>query len=250
LINGFAAAIIVACLAGFIWLGQADQWGKARRVARPLISPVERIDGALISLGAGLLGARIAFVLAHWGYYADRIWEAAWFWQGGLGWVGGAIGATAGLAGYAVARRKPVFALADGMAVPLAFFSIGAWVGCLVDGCAYGRRASFGWLTPGSPDLLGNVAPRWPTQTAGALLGVALLFILLTLDHRKMRRGFLGCLAVAIVSGGSLALEFLRADPTPAVFGVRLEALGAGAFLVASVIGLILLGLNRNQEAG
>ncbi len=250
MINGFAAAIIVACLAGLIWLGQSDQWGKDRRSAGPRLSPVERIDGALISLGAGLLGARIASALTHWGYYSDHVWESAWFWQGGLSWVGGAIGATIGLLVYAGVRRKPVLALSDGMAVPLALFSIGAWVGCLVDGCAYGRQASFGWLTPASPDLLGNIAPRWPTQTAGALLGVALLVALLTLNRRKVRPGVLGCLAVAVLSGGSFALEFVRADPTPVVIGVRLEALGAGAFLVASVIGLVLLSQQKNKEAG
>jgi phosphatidylglycerol:prolipoprotein diacylglycerol transferase len=250
LINGFAAAVIVGCLAGLIWLGQSDQWGKAKPSGGPRLSPVERIDGALISLGTGLLGARIAFVLTHWGYYSNHAWESAWLWQGGLSWVGGAIGATVGLAAYAGARRKPFLALTDGLAVPLALFSIGGWVGCLIDGCAYGRRASLGWLTPTSPDLLGNLAPRWPTQTAGALLGVALLVVLLTLNRRNVHPGMLGCLAVAVVAGGCLALEFVRADPVPVVMGVRLGALGAGAFLAASVIGLVLLGRHSNQEAG
>jgi phosphatidylglycerol:prolipoprotein diacylglycerol transferase len=250
LINGFAAAIIIACLAGLIWLGQSDQWGKDRRSAGPRLSPVDRIDGALISLGAGLLGARIAFVLSHWGYYSDHVWEFAWFWQGGLSWVGGAIGATVGLAAYAGARRKPILALADGLAVPLVLFSIGGWVGCLLDGCGYGRQASLGWLTPASPDLLGNVAPRWPTQTAGAFLGVALLVVLFTLNRRKSRPGVIACLAVAVLAGGSLALEFVRADPAPVIMGIRMEALGAVAFLAASVIGLVLLSQHSDQEAG
>lgn len=250
MINGYAAAIIVACLAGLIWLGQSEQWVKDRRSTGPRLSPVERIDGALISLGAGLLGARIAFVLTHWDYYADHVWESPWFWQGGLSWIGGAIGATAALAIYAGALRKPVLALTDAMAAPATLFSIGAWVGCLFDGCAYGRQASFGWLTPASPDLLGNIAPRWPTQTAGALVGVALLVVLLTLGRRKLPPGLLGCLAVAVLSGSSLALEFVRADPTPIFNGVRLEALGEAAFLAASAIGLMLLGRIRNQEAG
>ena len=250
LINAFAAAVVLASIVGLVWLGQADEWGMGRRSAGIRLTPVERIDGALISLGVGLLGARIAFVLAHLGYYGSHPWESVWFWQGGLSWVGGAIGATAGLAGYSRARRRPFLALADSLAPPVALFSVAGWIGCLVDGCAYGRRASFGWLTPASPDLLGNLAPRWPTQTAGALLGVALLVVLLLSNQRKGRPGGMACLAVAIISGGSLALEFLRADPAPAVAGLRLEALGAVAFLAAGMIGLGALSLRGDREAG
>lgn len=243
--NGFAAAVTLACFAGLIWLGQADQWGLDRRSA-----PVERIDGALISLGFGLLGARVAFVLIHWGYYSEHLWESTWFWQGGLSWVGGALGATAGLAAYSGMRRKSFPGLADSLAPPLALFSVAGWLGCLVDGCAYGRRASFGWLTPPSPDLLGNVAPRWPTQTLGALLGVALLVALLLVNRRKVRPGVLACLAVSVLSAGSLALEFVRADPAPAAGGLRLEAIGAGMFLAAGMIGLAVLTRSGKQEAG
>jgi phosphatidylglycerol:prolipoprotein diacylglycerol transferase len=250
LITGFAAAVTLACLAGLIWLGQADQWrmGKQSTGVRP--TPVERIDGALISLGAGLLGARIVFVLSHWGYYSDRVWESAWFWQGGLSWVGGAIGATAGLAAYASVRRKSLPALGDSLAPPLALLSVAGWLGCLVDGCAYGRRASFGWLTPASPDLLGNIAPRWPTQTMGALIGVGLLVALLLMDQRRRRPGVSACLAMSVLSAGSLALEFVRADPAPTLAGMRFEALGAGTFLAAGLIGLAILIRQQNREVG
>jgi phosphatidylglycerol:prolipoprotein diacylglycerol transferase len=249
LVNGFAAAVIVACLVGLIWLGQADEWGIGKRSGASHLTPVERIDGALISLGSGLLGARIVFVLAYWGYYSEHVWQSAWFWEGGMSWLGGAIGATAGLAIFAVARSKPFLALADSLAPPLALLSVAGWIGCLIDACAYGRRASFGWLTPASPDLLGNLAPRWPTQTFGALLGVALLVALLLIDPHKARPGALASLATTVLSGGSLAIEFVRADPAPAVAGLRLDALGAGAFLAAGVIGLAVLSRRVEQEA-
>lgn len=248
MINGFAAAVMVASLAGLIWLGQAERWGLDRRPAALRLTAAERIDGALIALGAGLAGARLAFALTHWGYYSDHPWESAWFWQGGLSWTGGAMGATTGLIAYCLVRKVSVLALADGLAPPLAMLSTAGWIGCLFEGCAYGSRASFGWLTPQSPDLLGNLAPRWPTQTAGALLGVALLLVLIVVSRRKLPSGVLACLAVAVVSGGSLALEFLRADPTPVVAGVRLEALGSGAFLVAGMLGLLSLNRRRNRE--
>lgn len=250
LINGFAAAVTLACLAGLIWLGQADQWEMGRQSTGVRLTPVERIDGALISLGAGLVGARVVFVLTHSGYYSDHMWESAWFWQGGLSWIGGAIGATAGLAAYAGARRKSLLALGDSLAVPLALLSVAGWLGCLVDGCGYGRRASFGWLTPASPDLLGNIASRWPTQTIGALIGIGLLVALLMSDRRRRRPGLTFCLAVSVLSAGSLALEFVRADPAPSMAGLRLEALGAGVFLAAGVIGLAILIRQQDREAG
>src|SRR3990170_5471197 len=134
--------------------------------------------------------------------------------------MGGAIGATAGLALYAAACRRPFWALADSLALPVALFSTSAWIGCLLDGCAYGRRASFGLFTPTSPDLLGSLAQRWPTQPIGALLGIAVLALLLVYDRRKPRPGAKACLAVTLLSGGSLALEFLRADPAPVLAGL------------------------------
>lgn len=249
MINAFAVAIMLATLAGLVWLGQSDEWGVGRRSPGIRLTPVERIDGALLSLGAGLLGARSAFVLTHLGYYGDRPWESLWFWQGGLSWIGGAIGATAGLALYARARGTPFLPLADSLAPPLALFSVAGWIGCLVDGCAYGRRASFGLLTPPLPDLLGTLAPRWPTQTAGALLGIALLVVLFVIPRRNLRPGVMACLAVAILSGGSLALEFLRADPAPILAGLRLEALGAGAFLALGAFGMAALGWRVKREA-
>jgi phosphatidylglycerol:prolipoprotein diacylglycerol transferase len=248
LVNGFAAAVTAACFAGLIWLGQADQWGMTRRQAGVRLTSIERIDGALISLGAGLLGARVVFVLSHWAYYVDHIWESTWFWQGGLSWAGGAIGAAAGLAIYAVTGGKPFLALADGLAAPLALFSVAGWIGCLVDGCAYGRQASEGWLTPASPDLLGNIARRWPTQSLGALLGAALLIALLLVDRKKTRIGMPICLTVSVLSASSLALEFLRADPAPTIAGLRLDAVGAGLFLAAGVIGMALLSRGKSQE--
>jgi phosphatidylglycerol:prolipoprotein diacylglycerol transferase len=250
LLNGFAAAVIVACLVGLIWLGQADQWERGRRSAGPRSTPVERIDAGLISLGSGLLGARAAFVLTHLGYYSEHFWESIWFWQGGLSWAGGAIGATVGLAAYSVARRRSILALADSLAAPLALLSTAGWLGCLIDGCAYGKRASLSWFTPASPDLLGNLAPRWPTQTIGALLALALLVGLLWIDPRQIRPGMLACLAITVLSGSDLALEFVRADPAPVVGGVRLDAVGAGVFLAAGVIGLAVLSRRVGQEAG
>jgi len=248
LINPFAVAIMLGSLAGLVWLGQADGWGAQPRSSRNRLASVERIDGGLISLGGGLIGARAGFVLTHWLYYGSHPWESLWFWQGGLSWMGGAIGAAAGLSLYAAARRRPFWILADSLALPVALFSISAWIGCLLDGCAYGRRASFGLLTPTSPDLWGNLAQRWPTQTIGALLGIAVFALLLVYDRRKPRPGAKACLAMILLSGGGLGLEFLRADPAPVLAGLRLEALGAGAFMAVGIIGLAWRGFRGNPE--
>ena len=126
----------------------------------------------LIALMAGLLGARAGYVATHWDYFSQRLDETLYFWQGGLSWAAGAFGALIGLAVYILLTRRPFWSLLDALAIPAAIVASAAWLGCLIDRCAYGFKTAPGLLTPPAPDMIGNIAPRWPTQTLGVLLSL------------------------------------------------------------------------------
>jgi phosphatidylglycerol:prolipoprotein diacylglycerol transferase len=201
------------------------------------MTPQTLLDAGLAALAAGLIGARVAFVSAHWGYYSSRLMEALVFRQGGLNWAGGALGALLGLAGFALLARRPFWPLADSLAFPGALVALASWTGCLLDGSAYGRPVA-NPLAPASPDLFGTRLPRWPTQALGALYGLAVLLGVLWLHDRRLRPGLLGTLMLTLTAAGALALDFTRGDPSPLLAGLRLDALGAAAILAAALVGL------------
>jgi phosphatidylglycerol:prolipoprotein diacylglycerol transferase len=236
-VNGYPWVFAAGVLGSLIWLTGS---GKAREAGL-------RLDAGLAVLGGGLLGARLAYVLTHWGYYSGNGIEAVYFWQGGLSWFGGAVGGSTALAVFARMRRERFWFLADALAVPAALMSLTAWLGCWLDGCAYGRRADPGWLTPESPDLFGLVAPRWPTQALGVGLSLATAALLRWVSGRRLAPGALGALSLSMIAASALGLGFLRGDPVPAAFSLRLEGVGSGAILAVAAAAL---GLRLRQREG
>ncbi len=218
----FAAGV----LASMLWLAAA---GPARE-------RTAAIDAALAALAGGLIGARAAYVIAHLAQYTERPLEALFFWQGGLSWVGGAAGAAAGLALLVRATHRPAWPLADALALPAGIVALAGWAGCWAEACAYGLRAEAGWLTPASADLFGLVAPRWPTQTLGMACSLGTVGLLVWLQGQRLPGGFLACLSLMLIAAAALGISFLRGDPVPGIFGLRSEAVGAGAVLAASAL--------------
>jgi phosphatidylglycerol:prolipoprotein diacylglycerol transferase len=214
------------------------------------ITPVQALDAGLIALAAGLLGGRAGYVASTWGYYSQRPQEALWFWQGGLSWASGAVGALLGLGLYSGLSQRPFWPLADRLAIPAALVALAAWFGCLLDGCSYGFRTAPGPLTPPAPDLLGNLAPRWPTQAVGVLASLTVLAGLIYLGGRRLPPGALACLSLAAIAAVSVALSFTRADPTRMLWGVRLEGLASGVVLALGLAGLGSRMLAARPRAG
>jgi phosphatidylglycerol:prolipoprotein diacylglycerol transferase len=215
-----------ACL---LWLGLSN-------TPKFSIQPNHRLDAGLAALALGIVGARLAFVLTHLAYYTKRPVESLWFWQGGLSWVGAAIGSLVGIGIYAFFAKLRFLELVDTMAIPAAILSISGWFGCLLDGCAYGMKAdSF----PLAPDLLGNLAARWPTQAIGTILSLLILLVIWLQLERNAPPGRLGMLAMVLISGVNFILSFVRADPIAFVWGIRLDILASGAVFVLSTLGLL-----------
>lgn len=225
-VNGtFPILLTLGTAASLAWVA----WGRAEREAIP------RVDAALAALIGGLCGARLGFVLAHLSYFVSRPIEALWFWQGGLSGSAGVLGASVGLLMYARSRRRPFWPLADAMAVPTAILTLVSWVGCLLDGCAYGRRASPGPLTTPSMDIFGWWGPRWPTQAVGVVASALILMLAVWLEGQRLAAGLAAAMVLASVSALALALAFTRADPAPVLLGTRTDALGPAAILILSL---------------
>lgn len=203
---------------------------------QPVLNP---IDGALVVIACALVGARTVFVGSHWTYYSQHITETLWFWQGGLSWLGGAIGILAGILIFATVKRQPIEEIADLLALPLAFIATASWLGCLLEGCAYGRVVSTNLTVLNSSDIFGQIAPRWPTQFTGVLYGAFVILILLYYGNRLPRSGSIFLLSVLLISAGIFILSLTRGDPVLYYGDFRVDTVAAGIIVTSSLLVLI-----------
>jgi len=239
--NAFPWILTLAVVAGLAWLLLP-----APAQPRPIPSrgpsgrPEAAFEAGLVSLAGGLLGARLGFVLTHLAYFSQDSWEIVRLWRGGLSGPSAVLGAACGLGLFAIATRQPFWPLADALAAPALLVAAAAWLGCLVDACAFGLP-TFGPLRlPVSPGLMQVRLPRWPTQAAGALACLAPLLLLLRRGSTALPSGVPALVAVLSLSLSGLALSFLRGDPAPTLAGMRQEALGWTAIALLSVLAFAL----------
>jgi len=234
----FPLAFALSSLAGLLWLAWISPKVTVLEVAEEKTAFRVRIDAGLSALAGGLLGARIVFALAHLGYYAKHPLETLQFWKGGLSWPGSVIGAMLALVLYAVIKRRPFWILADALAAPAALLSIGLWIGCLADKCAYGVGGQSGSLAIMSADIFGVVARRWPTQAVGAACSALILLAAFLLRGRLPRSGLLASIVLALLAGTMLLLSLTRGDPVGMLWGARLDTWGSAVILAAALAGV------------
>ncbi len=119
----------------------AGLWTATLRARRANI-PGERIADIVLWLMVGaILGARVVYVTTYWkDEFADQpLSEIFMIQHGGLVYYGGLIGAT--LAGFIYIRWKkmPLWKVADVLAPSFALGNVFGRIGCLLNGCCYGR---------------------------------------------------------------------------------------------------------------
>lgn len=239
--NAFPWILTLAVVAGLAWLLLP-----APAQPRPIPSrgpsgrPEAAFEAGLVSLAAGLLGARLGFVLTHLAYFSQDSWEIARLWRGGLSGPSAVLGAACGLGLFAIATRQPFWPLADALAAPALLVAAAAWLGCLVDACAFGLPSAGPIRLPVSPGLMQVYLPRWPTQAAGALACLAPLLFLLRRRSTALPSGIPALVAALSLSLSGLGLSFLRGDPAPTLAGMRQEALGWTAIALLSVLAFAL----------
>ena len=171
----------------------AGLWTATLRAKREKI-PGERIADVTLWLMVGaILGARVAYVTTYWKEeFAGRpIWDIFAIWQGGLVYYGGFIGAVVAGAVYIRWKEMPLWKTADVLAPSIALGSVFGRVGCLLNGCCYGRPTDVPWAitftNPIAHELSGTPlnVPLQPTEIYSALFNLALYVFLAWLFRRK-----------------------------------------------------------------
>ncbi|MFC1764614.1 prolipoprotein diacylglyceryl transferase, partial [Planctomycetota bacterium] len=100
---------------------------------------------ALYSLMAGIVGARIFYVLHHWDEFKGNPLRVFALWEGGLEFLGGVVLAILIMMCYLRVVKLPVRRVMDLMAIGLMAALIFGRVGCLLNGCCWGKPTSLPW---------------------------------------------------------------------------------------------------------
>ena len=170
-----------------------------RRAARKNLSDSTAIDLLFVVFIAGVVGARIFYVLQHWADYGSRWAAIFWIQEGGLVWYGGFI--FAGLAGWCYCRRYrlSVLAWADFFAPTLALAHGVGRIGCFLNGCCYGKNGL-------------------STQLYEASGLLALSAFIFWVTFKKTRAGEATAWYLVLYGALRFGVEFFRGDQSLAVF--------------------------------
>ena len=211
------------------------------------LAPLAGINGELIAdlvvpwlLLGSVLGARTLYVVTYWreSFAAQPWWEIFMIQHGGLVYYGGLIGATATGIVFARVKHIPLWKLADVMAPSVALGSMFGRIGCLMNGCCYGRACDLPWAIRFPADHATGGLPVHPTEIYDAALNLALYLGLAWLFRRRKFDGqvfavYLMCYAVTRsfveVFRGDYDAAHLHGGLTPA----HLVSLGTFAVGVA-----------------
>lgn len=189
-------------------------WTAGRRAPRAGVAGEKIGDlGPWLIVGA-VVGARLVYVVTYWReqFAGQPVWEIFMIHHGGLVYYGGLAGATLAFLLSARWKKLPLWRTADILAPSIALGYVFGRVGCLMNGCCYGRATAVPWAIrfPAGhethPAGLEATAVH-PTQIYDSLLNLALYAALAWLFQR---RKFDGQVFAAYLMGYALTRSFVE----------------------------------------
>lgn len=189
----------------------------------------------------GVIGARIFYVIENIGYYFKNPLEIIMLQYGGLSWFGGLILGTVSGAIYLRKRRLDSYRILDLVAPFIALGQALGRIGCLLNGCCFGKVSLYGIYFEVHKLIL------LPTQIYSAAILLIIFIILRLLQNRPHAAGSVFFSYLVLYSIKRFFIEFWRAD-NPVVFsGLTLFQILSVLIFCAALIKLILIA--RSHDA-
>ena len=164
-------------------------WTATLRARREKISSEIIADVTLWIMIGTIVGASAVYVTTYWQdeFAGQPFSEIFMIQHGGLVFYGGLIGATIAGIVYLRWKKLPLWKIADVLAPSIALGSVFGRIGCLLNGCCYGRACDLPWAIsfPADNPLHPPTTPVHPTEIYDALLNLGLYFFLAWLLRRK-----------------------------------------------------------------
>jgi phosphatidylglycerol:prolipoprotein diacylglycerol transferase len=191
---------------------------------------------------AGIVGARIFYVLYHIPYFKEHPSEIIKFWEGGAVFFGGFLFALITGIVYLIRNKKylPFWPIADFASEALALgMFFGRW-GCFFNGCCFGKETHLPWAVvfpPGSPayEVMDSL-PIHPSQLYESFANLILFFILLKIEQKKPFDGFIFLFYMFFASLIRFLVDFTRYYEPENVYILTINQWISIAIMVTSVV--------------
>jgi phosphatidylglycerol---prolipoprotein diacylglyceryl transferase len=209
---------------------------EVRRKGLPLTDD-DQTNLLLLTVFAGIIGARLYYVVFNWSFYRQFPWEIPAVWRGGLAIHGGVIGGACAVYWFAHRQRIPVLRLMDVLAPPLILGQAFGRFGNFMNGDAHGGPTTLPWgivFAPQTP--AGNQFPNiplHPTMLYEMGINLGIFVYLWTTRKRPAKDGYTTMRYLLLYSLGRFGVEFLRAD-----------SLWFGSLRAAQLVSLVLIALS------
>ena len=251
-IFGFSIAyygiVIVTGMMIAIWIAQRE----AKRTGQ---NPEQYLDLAMFGIAAGILGARIYYVIFAWDYYKDDLLSIFNIRQGGLAIYGGIIGACIAVVIYSRKKKQNFSLLMDTASMSIVFGQImGRW-GNFFNREAFGDYTNnlFAMQLPVSAVRANEITQKmWdhvvtvngveyiqvhPTFLYESLWNVGVLLFLFWFRKRKKFNGEVFLMYLIGYGLGRIWIEGLRTDQLLLpVVGLPVSQLLSGCLVVGCTI--------------
>ncbi len=216
----------------------AGLWTASRRGRLEGIAPEQVYDLGPWLIVGGIAGGRVLYVISYWReQFAQKPFPEVFMVQhGGLVFYGGLIGAIACGMFYLLLKKLPLWKMTDIMAPSIALGYAFGRIGCLMNGCCYGRACSLPWAIRFPADHATQGMPVHPTEIYDSLLNLGFYLFLAWLFRRKK---FDGQIFAVYLIGYALIrsfVEYFRGD-YPVYYG----GWATPAQLIS--VGIVILGL-------
>lgn len=230
------------------------------RARKEGIDPNKITDLGIYLVCAGILGARLFFIIQFFDDYKNNLFSIFKIYEGGLVYYGGLFTGIITLFLYVKKHHLPFLKIID-VVIPSAALGLGfGRIGCFLNGCCFGKIAPhMPWamqfprtldktgMVDGSPAFLHqyelglvhlsdmHTLPIHPTQLYSFLSDVALFFILSAFFRFRNRNGEVLLLFGIIYSVIRFCMELLRGDnPLLFNFFTVAQIISIGMFIVST----------------
>lgn len=185
------------------------------------ISPDTIFNFSFVALIFGILGARFFYVMENTNYYLKNPIEIIMLHLGGLSWFGGLLLGIFSSVLYLKKKKLPVYKIFDLIAPFIALAQAIGRIGCLLNGCCYGRTVI-------------------PIQIYSSFILVLIFIILRSLQEKPHKDGQIFFAYLLLYSIKRFFIEFWRVDNPIFLFGLTLFQIISIVLFCFSALKLVL----------
>jgi prolipoprotein diacylglyceryl transferase len=230
-------------------------WLARREFRRRGMDPELAYSIAVWGVPLGLIGARLYHVVTDLSAFEGHWLDVVKIWHGGLGIWGAVLG---GMLGVWIGCRRthlPFWQVADCIAPGLILAqAIGRW-GNYFNQELYGKPSSLPWAVKIDPahryapyQSFTTFQPMFLYESIWDAIACVILYRFIGRYWRRVPRGTVFALYVALYSLVRLPLETMKIDPADHVLGQRINVWVAALTLAAGIAAFVLLFRRRTDE--